>query len=181
MLYFTQQLTNDYGGNQMSTAEATISPARQAVAQVLKSILRSSGNQIFFVRFIKKDKSIREMQARLHVKKEQVHGGKRASTTAHIPKYLTVYDVKLQAQRTREMTRLGNALTSFEFTSIERKELYSEFKQWKKNIPYRNINCETILDMTVKGIKHIISDENTIFLTGSENYTKASVIVGRRT
>ena len=163
----------------MSTAEA-ISPARQAVAQFLKSVLRSSGNQIFYVRFIKKDKSIREMQARLHVKKEQVHGGKRASTTAHIPKYLTVYDVRLQAERTREMKRLAGILTSLFSTSEERTKAWSEYKTWKKNIPYRNINCETILDMTVKGIKHIITDENTFFLNGSENYTKPVVIVGRK-
>lgn len=161
----------------MSTAEATATPAQKAVGQFLKAVLKSSGNKFFYVRFVKKDKSIREMQARLHVKKDQVHGGTRPSTTAHIGKYLTVFDVQHEAKRMKEMKRLAGIITSY---NQDRTEAWKEYKTWLKDKSYRNINCETILDMTVKGIKHIITDENTFFLKGSENYTKPVVIVGRK-
>lgn len=56
-------------------------------------ILETKG-KIFNVMFIKKDKSIREMNARLHVKKHLVHKeNPRPSTTAHIPKYITVFEM----------------------------------------------------------------------------------------
>jgi hypothetical protein len=55
--------------------------------------------KIFSVVFTKKDGSSRKMRARMGVTKHHVHEG-RPSTTSHIPKYLTVFDLEKEAYRT---------------------------------------------------------------------------------
>ena len=53
--------------------------------------------KIFTVTFIKKDGTIRNMKARMGVSKYHVNKPSIPSTTAHIPEYLTVFDlVKMQ-------------------------------------------------------------------------------------
>ena len=59
-----------------------------------KEMIYATGGKIFGVTFVKKDKSLREMQCRLHVKKHLVHkDDPRPSTTAHIDKYITVFEM----------------------------------------------------------------------------------------
>ena len=59
-----------------------------------KAIIMKSGGAIFATSFFKKDGSLREMNARLHVKKYLVHkDNPRPSTTAHIDKYITVFEM----------------------------------------------------------------------------------------
>jgi hypothetical protein len=60
-----------------------------------KEIIVGTGGSIFSVQFIKKDGSIRDMTCRLHVKKYLKTG--KPSTTAHIPKYITVFEMKGEA------------------------------------------------------------------------------------
>jgi hypothetical protein len=62
-----------------------------------KKIYATKG-RMFSCIFIKKDKTIRKMICRLHVKKYLKHGGKVASTTAHIKKYITVFEMCGEAE-----------------------------------------------------------------------------------
>lgn len=64
--------------------------------QALKSLIQSNGHQIFSVSFTKKDGTTRQMTCRLGVK-APLKGG--SNTVAHIPKYLTVFDMTKQAYR----------------------------------------------------------------------------------
>ena len=59
-----------------------------------KELIYDTKGAIFGVKFIKKDQSLREMTCRLHVKKHLVHKeNPRPSTTAHIDKYITVFEM----------------------------------------------------------------------------------------
>jgi len=60
-----------------------------------KEIIMATGGSIFSVQFVKKDGTIRDMTCRLHVKKYLKTG--KPSTTAHIPKYITVFEMKGEA------------------------------------------------------------------------------------
>lgn len=61
----------------------------EARARILKS-----GGAIFATKFFKKDESMRSMSCRLHVKKYLTHKeNPRPSTTAHIEKYVTVFEM----------------------------------------------------------------------------------------
>lgn len=55
------------------------------------------GGKIFKCSFVKKDGSVREMIARMGVKKHLKGGG--PSSVSHIPKYLTVFDMKKEQYR----------------------------------------------------------------------------------
>lgn len=55
--------------------------------------------KVFGVRFIKKDNTNRVMACRFNVKAHLTTTDGRASTTAHIPKYITVFDMKKVAYR----------------------------------------------------------------------------------
>lgn len=158
--------------------EAIATPAQQAIGRICKAILKSSANQFFYVKFVKKDHTIREMQARLHVKKDRVHGGKVKPTTAHIEKYLTVFDVVHEKKRQKAMKEAADIITTSPL-SEERTQAFITYKQWLKQKSFRNINCETIISMTVKGIRHEITDENTMYIKGSENFNKPDIIVGK--
>lgn len=81
----------------------------------IKEILKSSFGTILNVVFIKKDNSLRSLTGRLGVK-SHLRGG--VSTTAHIPKYITIFDFGVNQ--------------------------------------YRNINCETIQSMKIKGVEYIV-------------------------
>ena len=65
--------------------------------QQLRDKIENSNGKIFSVEFVKKDGSVREMTARLGVTKHLVGGG--PSTTAHIPKYMTVFDMQAEGYR----------------------------------------------------------------------------------
>lgn len=157
----------------------TATPAKTAVASILKSILKSSGSQIFSVQFVKKDDTIRNMQARLHVKKDRVHDGKVAPSTAHIPKYLTVYDVAFQNKRSGRIKKYSGLIQDAQGTVEEINEWTSKLAFWTKASPFRNVNCETIISMTVKGIRHQVTADNTLYIRGSEDFNKPDVIVGK--
>lgn len=59
-----------------------------------KAMILNTRGKIFSTTFFKKDNSIREMNCRLHVKKHLVHkDAPIPSTTAHIPKYITVFEM----------------------------------------------------------------------------------------
>ena len=70
----------------MTETMITIDEARERIY--------ATAGAIFSCVFIKKDKSIRKMRCRLHVKKHLKHGGAVASTTAHMPKYVTVFEMR---------------------------------------------------------------------------------------
>ena len=61
--------------------------------EIAKKKIIATHGKIFSCIFIKKDKTIRKMKCRLHVKKHLIHGGTVASTTAHIEKYVTVFEM----------------------------------------------------------------------------------------
>lgn len=55
----------------------------------LRRILRANRGKIFTVRFVKKNGEVRELNGRLGV-----HSSGKPSSTAHISKYVTVYDMR---------------------------------------------------------------------------------------
>ena len=63
------------------------------------NLIRSTMGGFFGVEFVKKDGSLRKMNARLGVKAYRKHEG-RPSTTAHIPRYITVWDRTKKEYRT---------------------------------------------------------------------------------
>ena len=68
--------------------------------QTIRKILTMNGTHIFSVVFTKKDGTKRRMVCRLGVTKHLKNGVERvASTTSHIPKYLTVYDMENHGYR----------------------------------------------------------------------------------
>lgn len=67
--------------------------------QNLKDMINNTNGKIFTVTFRKKDGSLREMNARMGVQKHLRSDGKVASTTSHISKYATVYDMKAKGYR----------------------------------------------------------------------------------
>jgi len=62
--------------------------------EVAKAKIIGTGGRIFSCVFIKKDKTIRKMKCRLNVRKHLVHKDGRPSTTAHIFKYVTVFEMR---------------------------------------------------------------------------------------
>ena len=62
----------------------------QITTNDVPKLIRGTAGKIFTVTFIKKDGSLRKMTARIGVKKNLVGG---TNTTAHISKYITVYDM----------------------------------------------------------------------------------------
>ena len=74
------------------------------IEESIREAMRSG--KIFTVVFLKKDGSERTMTARMGVTKHHVHEG-RPSTTAHIPQYLTVFELgKVQAYRTVNVDKI---------------------------------------------------------------------------
>lgn len=63
---------------------------------LVREAIKETKGCIFSVDFIKKDKTLRNMQARIDVT-APLKGG--VNTTAHIDKYYTVYDMKIQQYR----------------------------------------------------------------------------------
>jgi len=63
----------------------------------LKDFIFNTNGGFFSVLFEKKDKSFRKMNCRLGVKKYLKSNG--SSTTSHIPKYITVYDMTKRSYR----------------------------------------------------------------------------------
>lgn len=64
---------------------------------VLESVIKQVGSKYFVVEFVKKNGEIRKMVCQLGVKKFLKSNA--PSSTAHISKYLTVYDVANKAYR----------------------------------------------------------------------------------
>lgn len=62
----------------------------------VRELLKSAGSTFFTVEFIKKDNTLRKLNGRLKVK-SHLHGGK--STTAHLDKYITIFDVQKEEYR----------------------------------------------------------------------------------
>ena len=78
-----------------------------------KKLIENTKGKIFTVFFRKKDGSIREMNCRLGVKKHLRSNKPTASTTSHIDKYMTVYDMKAKGYgtvnlETLEKFKMGN-------------------------------------------------------------------------
>lgn len=65
----------------------------------IREMINNTNGKIFTVTFRKKDGSLREMNARMGVQKHLRSDGKVASTTSHISKYATVYDIKAKGYR----------------------------------------------------------------------------------
>lgn len=66
-------------------------------AEKIKELLKSNGNKIFSVSFVKSNGELREMVCRLGVT-SHLSTGEQASV-AHIDKYLTVFDVQNNGYR----------------------------------------------------------------------------------
>ena len=65
---------------------------KQTIEDISSHIVEAmKSGKIFSCTFIKKDKSLRKMTARMGVTKHLKTD--RASTTAHIPNYLTVFEI----------------------------------------------------------------------------------------
>jgi len=66
-----------------------------------RQILDSANGQIFSVRFIKKDGSVREMTCKKWIEKAFTYGSKaaQASTVAHKPEYYTLVDIAKESFR----------------------------------------------------------------------------------
>lgn len=64
--------------------------------KIIRNLLESNKDKFFFVKFQKKDGTMRTMQARLGVQKD-LRGG--VSGTAEYERYLTVFDTRKQAYR----------------------------------------------------------------------------------
>lgn len=71
-----------------------------------KKLIENTKGKIFTVSFRKKDGSIREMNCRLGVKKHLRSKKPMASTTSHIEKYVTVYDMQAKGYRTVNLSTL---------------------------------------------------------------------------
>lgn len=76
----------------------TIKVHSPEVARSIKALLVSNNDKTFTVEFIKKDGTLRKMNCRLGVKKHLKTG--QASSTSHIPRYLTVFDMQKGSYRT---------------------------------------------------------------------------------
>lgn len=74
--------------------------------QERKKIIENTKGKIFTVFFRKKDGSLREMNCRMGVKKYLRSGKPTPSTTSHIEKYVTVYDMKSKGYRTVNLETL---------------------------------------------------------------------------
>ena len=62
---------------------------------ILRALLQAAEGSFFTLCFIKKNKDLREMTARLGVRKGLVDpDNPQVPTTAHLPQYLVVWDVK---------------------------------------------------------------------------------------
>ena len=70
---------------------------KEAITVSIKSAMKSG--KIFNVKFIKKNGELRDMTARMGVKKHHINTPSIPSTTSHIPKYLTVFDMKISEYR----------------------------------------------------------------------------------
>lgn len=75
---------------------------------VIKQLLKDSAGRIFTVRFRKVDGSLRTLNGRLGV---HCKTGK-PSSTAHIPKYLTVFDMQKRSFRTVNLDTVDRVRTS---------------------------------------------------------------------
>lgn len=84
-----------------------------AIENEIKEAIKS--NKIFSVTFTKKDGSQRKMIARSGVKKHLKTGG-TASTTSHIPKYFTVFDMKIQQYRNINVETISAFKCGVEFS-----------------------------------------------------------------
>lgn len=91
-----------------------------AQVQNLRNLIEGTNGKFFTTTFTKKDGTLRTMNCRLGVKKHLVHGG--PSSTAHIPKYITVFEPKNDGSGS-----------------------------------YKNINLETIRELSVGGVKVFVS------------------------
>jgi len=60
-----------------------------------KQLIANTAGAIFITQFVKKDKSVRDMLCRLNVKKYLKTN--KASTTAHLPQYITVFEMGVAA------------------------------------------------------------------------------------
>lgn len=79
------------------------------------NLIRSSYGRLFGVEFIKKDGSTRKMLARLGVRKGTKGSG--PSTTAHIPRYITVWSRHDKDFRTINVTTIqGLSLAGNRYT-----------------------------------------------------------------
>ena len=67
-----------------------------ALRNGLREIIRSSRGRMVTVEFRKKNGELRKLNGRLGVQKG-LNGGK--NSTAHIPKYLTIFDVRKHGHR----------------------------------------------------------------------------------
>lgn len=67
--------------------------------------IHKTKNSIFTVTFVKKDGSLRKMNCRKGVKK-YLKGSGKPSTTHHIPKYITVFDMVKKGYRTINVTTI---------------------------------------------------------------------------
>lgn len=63
---------------------------------LIKTLIATNQDKFIGVTFTKKDGEKRSLNGRLHVHSKTG----QAPTTAHIPKYLTIYDVKARGFRT---------------------------------------------------------------------------------
>jgi hypothetical protein len=63
----------------------------------IKQAIQANSGKIFTAKFVKKDGSIRTINARIGVSLGKERG---KPTTANYPQYLTVYDMQKQAYRT---------------------------------------------------------------------------------
>lgn len=74
--------------NEICTGEITRAEAM--------NVIRKTRGQFFGISFVKKDDTVRHMTARLGVH-SHLRGG--ADTTAHIPKYVNVWDARVRNYR----------------------------------------------------------------------------------
>jgi hypothetical protein len=80
----------------MEIAMQTKFASRQEVLQVLNA--HKVSGKVFGVRFIKKDNTVRKMACRFGVRSHLLTNG-TPSTVAHIPKYITVFDMQKSSYR----------------------------------------------------------------------------------
>ena len=88
----------------------------QQKIETMRSIIETTNGKFFSVKFQKKDNSIREMTCRTGVTSKLKTD--KPSTTAHIEKYLTVYDVGVNNYRNINLESLlsfkcGSATINF--------------------------------------------------------------------
>lgn len=91
---------------------------RSELKRIINNLDKLSG--FFSVLFQKKDGSMRRMTCKMKVHKYHVNKPAKPSTTSHIPKYITTFDVHKR--------------------------------------DYRNINIETVVELTMNGKTFVIGD-----------------------